>query len=155
MLVYRIALHVNFFFVAALVHIHTLAQPNAGVKWNFKSELTSSNEATVFMTAQLEPGWHIYSQRMEEGGPLPTHFSYQESNEYTLLGKTEERGSPVVFYDEGYEMDVCWYGGTVQYKQKVKLNHTKALLKGEVEYMACNMMVCIPGRQSFVVSLLP
>ena len=40
------------------------------VKWSFSFQKVSSDEADLLITAKIEPGWHVYSQFIEEGGGL-------------------------------------------------------------------------------------
>jgi|ADGO01.1.fsa_nt_gi hypothetical protein len=69
------------------------AQVHDPVRWDFKVESVSGTEATLAFTAILDDGWHIYSQFMEDGGPLPTSFTFEPSEKYTLVGEVEEEGS--------------------------------------------------------------
>ena len=46
------------------------------VKWSFKSEMTGKNEVTLIFKASVDRGWHLYSQNMEDGGPVKTAFIF-------------------------------------------------------------------------------
>jgi hypothetical protein len=55
------------------------AQIMKPVTWSYAAKKTSKNEATVFLKATIQPGWHIYSQYLKEGGPIPTSFTFTPS----------------------------------------------------------------------------
>ena len=41
------------------------------VKWTFKTEQTTPGEATLILIARAEKKWHVYSQDIPKGGPIP------------------------------------------------------------------------------------
>src|SRR5882762_1642905 len=89
------------------------------VRWHFQSDPAANQEIILSLTARIAVGWHLYSQFMEEGGPMPTRFSFERSDDYVLLGKTEEDGTPVKFHDDTYEMDIAWHTTGVSFVQKI------------------------------------
>lgn len=64
--------------------VYANAQIYDPVKWETTVEKVSENEATVVITATIEPGWHLYSQFNEKGGPIPTSFKFDEGQGYQL-----------------------------------------------------------------------
>jgi thiol:disulfide interchange protein DsbD len=120
------------------------AQVRAPVTWSFTSRPASGGTATLVFKATIAPGWHIYSQFMEEDGPLPTTFSFSPDNSYTLNGKTKEEGTPVKFYDQTFMMDIVWFSDSVTFSQAVKLRKDSVSVKGKVVFMACNDQLCLP-----------
>lgn len=133
-----------------------LAQNPQPVKWNFKSEPVTRPETTLIITASIAPGWHIYSQFMEKGGPLPTGFSFERSEEYSLVGKPEEKGKAIKFYDDIFMIDIIWYSDVVTFSQKIKLYEPFATVKGKVEFMVCNNQMCLPvNEQIFNIEVKP
>lgn len=127
------------------------AQKNPAVKWIYKLERLSANEVLLTMTANVAPAWHLYSQFLEPGGPLPTRFTFTNSNEYTVAARTEEKGQMKKYFDDTYEMDITWYSGTIVFSQKITVHQPMTLIKGKVEYMACNDEVCIPDKWEFSI----
>lgn len=117
------------------------AQP---VKWQFSALPVNSSEATVYFTATLEEGWHLYSQFIEEGGPLPTTFTFAPGNNYTVIGNVKEESLPVKSYDETFMMDIAWYTGTAVFSQHVKLASPRATIQGTITFMACKDDLCLP-----------
>lgn len=131
------------------------AQDNSAVQWQYQVDYTSTNEATLKFIAIVADGWHLYSQHITNGGPVPTHFSFEPTNDYVLLGQTQEHGHVVKFYDDTYEMDIAWYTDVVTFEQKIKMTSLSTHIKGTVEYMTCNDHTCVPNKQDFNMGVSP
>ena len=50
------------------------------VTWTTSVEKVSEFEYKLITSATIEDGWHLYSQHVPEGGPVPTTFSYNDSS---------------------------------------------------------------------------
>jgi thiol:disulfide interchange protein DsbD len=122
----------------------TSAQVHKPVKWSFVSVPGKGSEATLMITATLEDGWHIYSQYIEEGGPLPTTISFSPSQEYTRIDSVKEEGMAVKSYDKTFMMDIVWYAHSVVFSQKVTLHAPLTIIQGKVEFMVCTEEMCLP-----------
>jgi hypothetical protein len=48
------------------------AQIHKPVKWTVASKKLNNKEAVVYVKATIQNGWHIYSQNVKDGGPIPT-----------------------------------------------------------------------------------
>ena len=70
------------------------------VKWNFSSEKINDKESYLVITALIEKGWHVYSQFIEEGGPIPTSFKFTPTADYKLIGKVTESPKAVSAFDK-------------------------------------------------------
>src|SRR3569623_939749 len=66
------------------------AQIDKPVKWSYAAKKINNTEAVIFLLATIQPGWHIYSQNVKDGGPVKTSFTFTPSKEYALIGKTAE-----------------------------------------------------------------
>ncbi len=120
------------------------AQIEKPVKWSYAAKKISDKEAVVFLRATIQPGWHIYSQNVKEGGPIKTSFTFTPSKEYALVGSTAEP-KPISKYEEAFKMDVTYFENTVTFQQKVKLKSPNAkAVKGQLEFMTCNDHKCLP-----------
>ena len=113
------------------------------VKWQFGAKKINSEEAVVFMKATMDQGWHIYSQHVEEGGPIKTSFAFDPSADYVLVGKPAEP-KPKTKYEEVFAMDVGYFDKEVIFQQKIKLKKGATTVKGAVEFMACDANQCLP-----------
>jgi len=119
------------------------AQIEKPVTWSYAAKKTGKNEAIVYLKANLEQGWHIYSQNMKDGGPVKTAFTFSPSKEYTKVGNTIEP-KPIVKFEKTFDMNVSYFENTVTFQQKVKLNKPATVVKGKLEYMVCNDSQCLP-----------
>jgi DsbC/DsbD-like thiol-disulfide interchange protein len=120
------------------------AQIEKPVKWSYAAKRINSTEAVIFLRATIDPGWHIYSQNVKDGGPIKTSFTFTPSKDYALLGKTAEP-KPVTKFEDAFKMDVSYFEKTVTFQQKIKLKSANAKnVKGQLEYMVCNDRKCLP-----------
>lgn len=116
------------------------------VKWSYLAKKTSATEATIYIKATIEDGWHVYSQNVKEGGPIKTTFTFPASKSYTLVGKTTEP-KPITKFEETFDMDVSYFEKSVLFQQKIKLKGKTAVVTGSVEYMTCDDKQCLPPEE--------
>jgi len=129
------------------------AQKGPYVNWTYKAEPISEKEALIIITADVQPGWHLYSQHLKDGGPQPTKFTFDSSDSYKLTGTTNEKGRVYRYYDDIYEMEITWYSGKVTYTNKINVTQRVAAIKGRVEYMTCNDHTCVPDKREFTIDV--
>ena len=135
---------ITFFILLFLATVtFTQAQILTPVKWSYAAKKINSTEAVVFIKATMQPGWHIYSQNVKEGGPIATSFTFGQAADYALHGKTAEP-KPVVKHEEVFKMDVGYFTEEVIFQQKVTLKKGTATVKGKVEWQACDATQCLP-----------
>ncbi len=116
------------------------------VKWDFRVD-QKGKEATLVFTATIDKGWHLYSQFIDDGGPIPTAFVFDESDKYVLIGSTTE-GEPEEYFDPNFEMDLKFFSNKAEFKQKIKVSAAAAFkLSGYVEFMVCDDERCLPPDQ--------
>ena len=113
------------------------------VKWSYAAKKTSKTEATLYIKATIDEGWHLYSQYMAEGGPVKTTFTFTPSKAYKLNGKTIEP-KPIVKFEKSFDMNVSYFANAVVFQQKVKLTGATATVKGTLEYMVCDDQQFLP-----------
>ncbi len=113
------------------------------VKWSYAAKKTGPHTAVVFLKATMDNGWHIYSQNVEEGGPVKTNFSFASSGAYSLDGNTIEPKA-ITKYEKTFGMNVSYFEKEVVFQQKIKLKSGQALVKGSLTYMVCNDRQCLP-----------
>ncbi|WP_295654204.1 protein-disulfide reductase DsbD N-terminal domain-containing protein [uncultured Mucilaginibacter sp.] len=129
--------------IALLFITSVYAQILAPVKWSYAAKKTGTNEATVYFKATIEPGWHIYSLNVGEGGPIKTDFTFSSSKDFTLVGKVTEP-TPVTRFEKAFNMNVSYFENSVIFQQKIKLKKAATTVKGKLEYMTCNDQKCLP-----------
>lgn len=116
------------------------------VKWSYAAKKTSKTEATLYLKATIDEGWHIYSQNIADGGPVKTSFTFAPSKAYKPVGKTIEP-KPIVKFEKSFDMNVSYFERSVIFQQKVKLTGPTATVKGTLEYMVCDDSQCLPPEE--------
>ena len=133
--------------VALMFAIGAYAQIEAPVKWSYAAKRISPTEAVVLLKATIQPGWHIYSQKVKEGGPIKTSFVFTPSKNFALVGKTIEP-KPATKFEKAFKMNVSYFEKEVVFQQKIKVKSTNAItVKGKLEYMVCNDIKCLPPEE--------
>ncbi|MEY3678022.1 MAG: hypothetical protein RI924_163 [Bacteroidota bacterium] len=123
------------------------AQIEEPVKWSFTAQKLSDTEANLLIKAKIDKGWHLYSQFIEEGGPIPTSFKFTPSADYELVGKVSEIPQAVKAYDPNFAMQIAWHQDAVTFTQKIKLKNPNTTIKGVLEFMVCNDKKCLPPTE--------
>ncbi|MFI5163253.1 MAG: protein-disulfide reductase DsbD domain-containing protein [Sphingobacteriales bacterium] len=113
------------------------------VRWSYGSKKTGQHEVVVFIKATIGDGWHIYSTTQKDGGPVKTSFAFNTSKDYYLDGSISEP-APVTHYEKSFEMDVLYFENSVIFRQTVKLDKDKTIIKGTLRFMVCNNKQCLP-----------
>jgi len=138
-----------FFILFIFSSFFTQAQIVVPVKWEFKTKVTGTNTAELQFVATIDRGWHLYSQHLPEGGPMPTEFKFEKLNGIQLTGTTSEPAAHEVF-DEMFQMKVKYFDNSVTFVQKIKLTSDKpVLVSGVLSYQTCDDESCIPGDSEF------
>ena len=137
----------NLFFaliISLLVPLTTIGQIYDPVQWSFSSEPLGNNEYKVIFKADIEAGWHVYSQNIADGGPIPTAFYFAEATDYIREGIVEE--SPAItLQDPVFDMELRYFEKEAVFTQKVRvLGKEPVSVKGELEFMVCNDGQCLP-----------
>ncbi|WP_139958909.1 protein-disulfide reductase DsbD family protein [Flavicella sediminum] len=122
----------------------------SNASWSAKLEKLTDNEYAIVITADLKEGWHLYSQFLPEGGPLPTEFSFDNSKkDFELIGKTTE-GETHSSYEEIFEMETAYFEGQAVFTQKIKsLTNALQFVTITATYQTCNDEACTfePGEE--------
>jgi thiol:disulfide interchange protein DsbD len=130
--------------VAALFASGTAeAQILKPVAWTYGAKKTGPNEVTLFFKATIDTGWHVYSQQVKEGGPIPTKFTFTPSVDYVLDGPTGEP-QPIKRMEKVFNMEVGFFTRSVIFQQKIKLKAGQTTVRGQLEFMTCNDSQCLP-----------
>ncbi|MBP8067717.1 MAG: sugar transporter [Pedobacter sp.] len=139
----RITLILSLLFFTSLGAFAQLDDP---ITWSYVAKKTSATEATIYVKATIEDGWHLYSQTVKPGGPNKTIFTFAKSKDYTLVGGTTEP-KPISKFEKVFNMNVPYFADEVVFQQKVKLNKGAKAVKGKVEFMVCNDVKCLPPNE--------
>ncbi len=120
------------------------------VKWTYWTEKINDTEYYLVFKAKIDKGFHLYSQFVEEGGPLPTEFIFTEPSGYEVIDKALEIPKPKKEYEEAFMMDVLFFADKQTFKQKIKITGSSPVkITGEIAYMVCNDETCVPLYEDF------
>ena len=137
----------NLFFaliIAIIVPLKSFGQIYDPVQWSFSTESLGNNEYNVIFKADIEAGWHVYSQYIADGGPIPTAFYFAEATDYVREGIVEESPS-ITLMDPVFNMELRYFEKEAIFTQKVRvLGKEPVTVKGELEFMVCNDGMCLP-----------
>lgn len=123
------------------------AQFEQPVTWSYAAKKINQKEAILYLKASIEPGWHLYSQKIKEGGPIPTTFTFTPSKTYTKNGVVTEPKA-IEKEEKVFNMTVGYFENSAIFQQKIKLvGKTPFTVKGKVEYMVCNDKQCLPPTE--------
>lgn len=127
-----------------LFSIFVKAQIYNPIKWKTSVEKISDTEYELQAKAIIESGWHLYSQEVSDGGPIPTRFNFIKGTDFQLIdGVKEEKGKTIS--DPVFKMQIKFFEKETTFRQRVKILSSKPFkINAEVEFMVCNDENCLP-----------
>ena len=129
------------------IPFYGFCQLNDSMKWSFSAKKLSDGVYEIHMKADLESGWHTYSQTTPEGGPLPTSITFIKNPLIIFEDKIKEIGSLEQKFESMFNVVVKQYSGTVDFVQVVRLKgKAKTSVAGTVEAMVCDNHQCLPPK---------
>ncbi|MCC6372620.1 MAG: sugar transporter [Bacteroidia bacterium] len=132
--------------LALVTMLGAKAQQLNPVNWMATYKSISATEGEIIITAKIEKGWHTYSQRPTDAGPIPTSIQFNPSSQFQLLGKTTETDAHEEFV-KAFDAKIFVFTDKAEFKQKIKLNAKPGFtVVFKVEYMTCNDMMCLPPK---------
>ncbi len=141
-------------FLLLSMAIASFAQLQDPVKWTYSVKDLNESESELVFTANLDAGWHLYSQYTDPAGPIAIYFEFTPSKDYMLIGKVQEP-KPHEEYDNDFKCTVRSFSGKVTFRQKVKrLSDKDFKVNGTFGYQLCNDGSCIaPDDRDFSFSV--
>ncbi|WP_428740650.1 protein-disulfide reductase DsbD domain-containing protein [Tenacibaculum sp.] len=135
------------FFLLLAFGSTSFAQVHDPVKWTTSVKKISDKEAELIAVATIQKDWHLYSQEIPQGGPIPTLFTFEGDARYLKKGNTSE-GEGHVVDDPIFEMKIKYFDTKAVFTQKIRLKTAdKFTVKGAVEYMVCTGENCLPPKE--------
>jgi len=118
------------------------------VSWTFTAKKTADKTYEVHLTANIQSGWHIYSQTQPgDAIAIPTNISINKNPLFTLDGKIKELGKMQKFKDAALGVSANQYSDKVDFVQVVKLKaKAKTNISGSVEFQTCDDKKCLPPK---------
>ena len=131
---------IGLLWVALLVH----AQIFDPVTFRTELNKVSDDVAEIVFTADIDPGWHIYSTDLDEGGPIAASFNIDKVTGAHVDGKLLPVGNELSVFDKLFDMEVRYFERTAKFVQRIRLEGGQYRIEGYLEYAACNDENCLP-----------
>ena len=139
------------FLLVMLVPFVAQAQIVEPVQWSIETERLSKNEYNLVFKAEIEDGWHLYSQYTPFGGPMPLYFEFIDTIGIERIGGVVEPKA-IVKYSDIFEIDEHFFENEVVFTQKVKLLDDVANVTGAISGQACKEQ-CVQLSYDFEIQL--
>ena len=121
------------------------AQRDNPVDWSFKAVKVDAKQYDLVFTADINDDWYVYSQHIDEGGPIPTAFYFNVEPGFKPEGETKEEGDyRKEGHDELFDMKVITFKEKATFTQRIKLTGKVESVSGYLEFMTCNGEQCLP-----------
>lgn len=140
-----------FTFLVLLLPFAAKAQILEPVKWTVETEKLENNEYNIVFKAEIEDGWHLYSQNTPFGGPMPLYFEFTDTLGIERLGGVAEPKA-IIEYSDVFEIDEHFFEKEAVFTQKVKLLNEGASVAGTITGQACKQN-CVQLTYDFTVEL--
>ena len=121
------------------------AQIHDPVVWDFAAYDNGDGTIDLDFHAEIEPGWHVYSQFLNPfDGPIPTSFTIETEGIQTADTAAAEC-EPHLEYDPNFMMDLLFF------EEEAHWVHTLSFpgaipdtIKGYLTFMVCDESKCLP-----------
>ena len=142
------------FFILFVLPFVTFAQMIDPVKWSATATQTAKDELTITIKAQIDNGWHLYSQKNPEGGALPLEFDWiGKEKDFKLIGSTSEPKYKVG-YSDAFKLNEYYFEKQAEFKQKIKpIKKDLKTLEVDVFGQACIDGKCVQTGKVLKVNL--
>ncbi len=122
------------------------AQQQNPIVWSASYKAISATEGEITILGAIQSGWHTYSQRPTDAGPISTTIRFVPTASFELSGKAEEMNVHEE-YDKAFEAKLFVFSDRAEFKQKIKVKSKSALtISAFVEYVCCNDNMCLPPK---------
>ncbi|MEI9975032.1 MAG: protein-disulfide reductase DsbD domain-containing protein [Ignavibacteriota bacterium] len=135
----------------ALAAVLLAAAPANPVTWKLTNAgakpLKAGDRFAVQLTASVQEGWHFYSMKQVDEGPVPTRIWLADNQPFQLAAPV--RGEePEVVEDPTLHMEIEEYQGSAVFSLPLKVASTavagsyKLLVNAQTQ--SCNDHMCLP-----------
>jgi thiol:disulfide interchange protein DsbD len=115
------------FLLFLLIPLVSIAQFGGGqgitnpVKWHTSVEKTGENTYNLIFEADIEEGWHVYSQFNDPMGSLPIEFEWKDAKgNYEVIGKAKEFNTHKE-YNKVFKVTETFFSKHAKLSQAIKL----------------------------------
>lgn len=134
-----------FFVFFAFFSLGLFSQDLHPVTWSFELVYQGYGvPSKLIFNATIEDGWYLYAQDLAEGGPIPTHFYFDEVDGVEFPVFCEEASEYTVEkYDEMFAMDLKKFKHFVAFTQEIIIPEQLENITGYLEFMCCDDTQCL------------
>lgn len=124
-------------------------RPTDVVRWSAKSGETAKAGTTVRLevTADVQPGWHLYALTQPKNGPTPLKFAVAKGARFEVRTGEVKGPAPVAVTDPNFDLETRQYDGTVVFTVPVAVAADAptgaAAVPLEVTFQACGNGLCL------------
>jgi thiol:disulfide interchange protein DsbD len=111
-----------------------------------------SDNVSVRLRAEIEPGWNLYAMEQPPGGPIATTIKIAENTPFSIAGEVRSP-KPMVkpdpnFIVNGKPLDTMFYQDRVAFDIVLQANGQVRLddARIDVRFQLCNDTLCLPPR---------
>ena len=116
---------------------------------------TAGGTIALALTATIEDGWHLYSLKLDPGGPIPTSITVPAGQAFSLAGEVVEPLPKSVFepnFNQVLDYHVDKVTFTVPVKSVANAPVGKQTVRLKASYQTCNDRLCLPAREVLVTA---
>jgi thiol:disulfide interchange protein len=138
-------------FLLAVLFVSTLTQrPSDVVHWTAVGPATSvkpGEQATIKVSAAIEPGWHLYALTQPEGGPRRLEIKAGKSSPFPVVAAGVSGPLPKVEHDPNFNVDAHYYEEKTTIDVPVVVTAAaqagKKSVPLEITYQVCSGQLCL------------
>jgi hypothetical protein len=135
------------FILFILMSVVVSAQIFNPLEWKFSQKQLSDTEIELQFKVTIEDHWHLYSQHIEDDGPVPTEFTFTTEGGYELIGGVFE-GETIKAYDQNFDMILNYFRHKAIFTQTIKVTSAEDFtLAGNVYFMVGDRAQCLPPEE--------
>lgn len=136
------------FVIVVLISAGFFLHAQNPISWTFSSKKIADKIFELHLTANIQYGWHLYSQdQPEDAIAVPTSVTLNNNPLLKPDGKVKEVGKLEKFKDKTLGISANQYSEKVDFVQVVKLRSTaRTNVSGTVEFQTCNDKKCLPPK---------
>jgi DsbC/DsbD-like thiol-disulfide interchange protein len=139
--------------IAVLAALALCAAPPDPVVWKLEGAPAQPVKAgakfSVKLVAKIQDGWHMYSMKPVEDGPIPTRVWIAEGQPFKQAGAVKA-DEPETVQDKTLNMEVELYHGAATFTVPVQVPPTATAgpqnLSISASYQTCNNSICLPPK---------
>jgi thiol:disulfide interchange protein DsbD len=118
------------------------------VSWSFSSKKISEKTFELHLTANIQSGWHLYSQdQPDDAIAIPTDIKINNNPLLKLDGKVKEVGNMEKYKDKILGVSAHQYSNKVDFVQLLKIkSNAQTNVSGTVQFQTCDDKKCLPPK---------